>query len=142
QRAFVEAGIARQPVLRAHDGGVAPALPEADRTLLDPGDIGDAVDTGVVMRDRTPLAAAADDDHVVMGLRLRLAPGGFPALVAAQPLPEEAQSGIAVRDRLRPRRHGRPPSQGAPSPVLRASLAPGCRNATGGSSKGRRNRNA
>jgi len=60
-------------VVGADDGGVAPGVAAADVTLLDHGDIGDAVVARQVIRGGQPVAARADDHHVVAGFQR---PGG------------------------------------------------------------------
>ena len=76
-------------VLRA---GVAAAEP----ALLDHRDVGDAVLLGQVIRGGETVAAAADDDHVVLALRLRAAPRLLPVLVVATRVAREGEDRIAA----------------------------------------------
>ena len=68
-----------------------------------------AVVLGEVIGGRQPMAAAADDDHVIARLRLWRAPGRLPAGVTAQAFPEQAECRIAPRQpRILPSRSGTP----------------------------------
>ena len=69
-----------------------PTLPRPMAALLEHGDIGDAVVAGQVVGGGEPMPAAADDDHVVAGFGLRIAPGALPALMAAQGFAKDAQA--------------------------------------------------
>ncbi len=89
-RPFVERQVAGQQIVGADDGGVAPDIAGADIALLDHRDIGDAVLLGEIMGGGEPMPAAADDHHVVVRLRLRLAPDRLPVAVAGDRVGEEA----------------------------------------------------
>ena len=88
-RPFVERLVAGQQVVRADDGGVAARIAGADVALLQHRHVGDAVLVREVIGGREPVPAAADDDDVVLGLRLGLAPGRRPAGVAAKSFPQQ-----------------------------------------------------
>jgi len=91
----IELGIAGQEVVGAHDGGVAAHIAAADIALLDHRDIGDSMVLGEVVSRGQPVPAAADDDDIILGLRLRVAPGRAPAFVAGQPLFENLEGIVA-----------------------------------------------
>jgi hypothetical protein len=82
-----------EEVVRADDRRVAAGVPAADPALLDDRDIRDAVLGREVVRRAEAVAAAADDDRVVGGLRLGLAPLLAPALVPAEAAPQQAEPG-------------------------------------------------
>ena len=93
-RALVEGGVARQQIVRANDRGVAPDIAGAEIALLQHGDIGDAMLLGEVIGGGETMPAA-DNDHVVSRLRLRLPPGLRPAAIAGEPLLQEGEGRIA-----------------------------------------------
>ena len=110
-RPFVERLVAGQQIVRADDGGVAARIAGADVALLQHRDVGDAVLLREIIGGREPVPAAADDDDVVLGFRLGLAPGRRPARVPAKTLLSAAkkrntslQSGVlSLCKRSRPR---------------------------------------
>ena len=61
-------------VVGPDQGGVAGHVAAGEPAPLQHRDVGDAVVLGQVVRGRQAVAAAADDDHVVGPLRLRVAP--------------------------------------------------------------------
>ena len=83
-RPFVEGIVAGQQVVGADDRGVAPDVAGAEPALFQHRDIGEAMLLGEVIGGRQAMPAAADDDDVVFLLRLGLAPGRRPVLVAGQ----------------------------------------------------------
>ena len=83
-------------VVGADDRRVAPGVAAADPALLEHGDVGDAVLLGEVVRGREPVPAAADDDDVVLALRLGAAPRLLPPLVVGERVAGEAPDRIAV----------------------------------------------
>ena len=93
----VEFRIAGQEVIGAHDGGVAPDIARPEIALFQHGDVGHPVVLGQVIGGGQAMPAAADDDGVIFGLRRRVAPDGFPALVAEQPFGDDLQTRIAHR---------------------------------------------
>ena len=86
----IELGIARQPVVRPHDGGVAPDVAPAEIALLEHRHVCQTVLLGEVKRRGQAMAAAADDDDIVFGFRVGSAPVGPPSAVAGQPLLQNA----------------------------------------------------
>ena len=88
-RVLVELGVAVEEVVRAHDGGVAPDIPAADPTLLEHGDVADAVQLGEVESGRQAMPTTADDDDVVGPLRLRRPPGARPVPVSGERVAQE-----------------------------------------------------
>jgi len=94
-RPFVERLIARQQIVGADDGGVAPGIAGADHALFQHRHIAEAVHLGEVIGGGQPMPAAADDDHVISGLGRGVAPGRGPALLAGEPIGEDAEEGIA-----------------------------------------------
>jgi hypothetical protein len=82
-RPFVELDIRRQKVVRADDRGVAAGIARADPSLFDNGDVGQAVLLGEIVGGRQAMTAAANDNHIVFALRLRIAPRRRPAGVSA-----------------------------------------------------------
>jgi hypothetical protein len=93
-RMLVEVGVGRQQVVGAHDGGVAPGIAAADPTLLQHGDVAQAVQLGEIIGSGKPMTAAADDHHVVGRLRFGIAPSPLPSAMPAQRLAQEAESRI------------------------------------------------
>ena len=90
RRALVE------EVVRADDGGVAPGVAAADPALLQHRDIGDAEFLREIIGGGKPMAAAADDDRVVAGLRLGRTPLRPPALVAGEGVAKEGERGKSL----------------------------------------------
>ncbi len=84
--AFVE------QVVRADDGRVAAGVAAADPALLDHRDVGEAVMGREVVRRAESVAPAADDDRVVRGLRLGLAPLLAPVAVLREAPPQQRES--------------------------------------------------
>jgi hypothetical protein len=96
-RVLVEGRVLLHHVVGAHDRGVAPDIAGADVALLQDRDIADAVVLGKVVRGGQPVPTAADDHDVVMLLRLRVAPGALPALVAAHRMLEQRPGRVTLR---------------------------------------------
>ena len=88
---LIERLISGEEVVRTDDRRVPPNIAAAEITALDHGDIGDPVIAGEIPCGGEAVAAAADDDDVVFGLRVRLPPDRFPALVAGQTLFEDPE---------------------------------------------------
>ena len=70
-RFFVEGDAFRRQVIRADDGRVAPGVAAAEVALVEHGDVAHAVSGREVVGGRKPVAAAADDGHVVARPELR-----------------------------------------------------------------------
>ena len=70
----VERGTLVEQVIGANDRGVAAGVAAADPALLEHGDVRQAVLLGQVVGSPQAVTAAPDDDGVVVGLRLGLAP--------------------------------------------------------------------
>jgi len=94
QRIRIERLVALEQIIGPHDGGVAPDIARAEIALLQHRHIGDAVVLGEIIGRRQAMPAAADNDHVIVALRLRLPPRWLPALVARKPLPKNRKCGI------------------------------------------------
>jgi hypothetical protein len=94
QGKFIEGIVAGEQVVGADNGGVAADIAGAEPALLENGDIADVVLAGEVVGGGEPVAAAADNDDVVIGLRSRLAPGRRPVPMAAQRIADERDDGI------------------------------------------------
>jgi hypothetical protein len=90
-----------EQVVRTDDGRVAAGVAAADPAFLDDRDVGEAVFGGEVVRGAEPVAAAADDDRVVRGLRLGLAPLLAPVamLREAPPQQRESRPGLTLQAR-------------------------------------------
>ena len=69
-RFVVEADAFGREVVRADDGGVSGRIATRQVSLLQDGDVGDAVFLGEIVGSREPVPAAADDDDVVRRLEL------------------------------------------------------------------------
>ena len=67
-RPLIERNVAGKEIVGADDGGVAPDIAASEPTLLQHGNVGDAVFLGEVERRRQPVPTAADDDDVIGGL--------------------------------------------------------------------------
>ena len=89
-------------IVRAHDRRVAPGVAAAEPALLDHRDARAAMVLREIVGGREAVAAPADHDEVVDRLRLRLAPGLRPPLMAAQALAQNRQGGIARAHRSAP----------------------------------------
>ena len=85
-RLFIDRGGRILEVVRADDGGVAPGIAAAQPALLDHRHIGDAVVLAKIEGGGQPVAAGADDDHVVFLLRLARGPGPLPSLMVTHRL--------------------------------------------------------
>ena len=93
-RPFIELDVRRQQVIGADDGRVAAGIARADPAFLQNGDVVEAVFFGEIIGRRQTVTAAADNDHVIFGLWLRVAPHWLPVGVAAQRLVGQRKSGI------------------------------------------------
>ena len=93
ERMGIELRIAFEEVVGPDDRRVAPDVAAAQIALFQHRDIGQPVFAGKVIGGGQPVAAAADDDGVILGLGFGIAPMGRPALVACQPLAQNAQTG-------------------------------------------------
>ena len=94
QRPFIEMMILRHHVVGAHDRGVAPRIAHADQAALQHGDIGEAMLLGQIVGSGQPVAAAADDDHIIGSLGVRIAPRRRPTLIPRQSFLKKAKSRI------------------------------------------------
>ncbi len=99
ERELVEMGVGLEPVVRAHDRGVAPGVAAAEPALLEHRDVGDAVLLGEVVGGRQAMAAATHNHDVVSRLRLGAAPGRGPARMVAQRIARQAEEGIGQPNR-------------------------------------------
>ena len=93
QRMAVKLGISGQHVVGAHDGGVAAHIAAAKVSLFQNRHVGDAVLRRQIMRRGQPVTAAADNDDVIFGLRIRIAPVRRPAFVACKAFFQNPQAG-------------------------------------------------
>jgi hypothetical protein len=73
-RVVVECGAFIEEIIRADDGGIAAGVAAADPALFEYGDIGQPVLFRQIIGGTQTMAAAADDDGVIGGLRFRLTP--------------------------------------------------------------------
>jgi hypothetical protein len=97
QRKLIEGFVPIQQVVRPDDRGVAAHVAAAEVTLFQDRDPGLAEFLGEVVGRGEAVAAAADDDIIVFGPGVGVAPDGFPALVASKSLGNDPKSGIAHR---------------------------------------------
>ena len=80
-----------------------PTLPRAEPALLQHRDVADAVLLGEIVGRRQPVPAAADDHHVVGGLRLGVAPRRLPARLPRSAWPiARRRSSASVSDLVIP----------------------------------------
>ena len=93
ERMVVEPGALVVEVVRADDRGVAPGVAAAEPALLDHRDVGDAVLLGEIVGGPQPVAAGADDDHVVFALRLGVRPLLVPVPVPGQRVAQDRHGG-------------------------------------------------
>ena len=100
ERVLVELGIARDHVVRPHDGRVAPGIAAADPALLEHGDVPDAVFLCQVIGGGQPVPAAADHDHVIDGFRPRGGDRALPPVLAHQAGLQNLPGGIAPHARI------------------------------------------
>ena len=96
QGEFVDVGGLVPEVVGPDDLGVAPGVAASDVPLFQDGDAADAMLLDQVVGGGEPVAAAADDDHVVSGLRIGTPPGALPILVVGERVPRQAEEGILL----------------------------------------------
>src|SRR5262249_4361032 len=94
-RMLVEERALIPQIIGADDGRVAPGIAATEPPFLEHGDIGDPMLLGEIVRRRQSVAASADDDDVVLRLRLWAAPGELPVLVIIQRVARETEDRIA-----------------------------------------------
>ena len=119
QRMRVELAVPLEQVVGPHDRRVAPDVAAAEIPPLQHRDVGDPVVLREIVGRRQPVPAAADDDGVIGGLRLRVAPDRRPAPVAGQRIPNDRPGRIphgprAKRLRAAGARGGLPPPVSTP----------------------------
>ena len=127
-RLLVDRGGGVLQVVGADDGGVAAGVAAPEPALFDHRHIGDSEVLAEVVGRGEPVAAGADDDHVVALFRLCLAPGPFPALVVGESLPGDGKDGVAFhgpRIRIRSAWDVMDPSTGRP-PITTVTIRHGC----------------
>ena len=78
-------------VIGADDGGVATGVAAAQIALFEHGDVAHSVLFGEIVGSGETVAAAADDDGVVLRARLLLGPSWLPALIATERLADEGE---------------------------------------------------
>src|SRR5437867_977746 len=105
ERELVEVRVGVEVVIRADDRRVAAGVTAAQPTLLEHGDILQAMLLGEVVRRREAMAAAADDDRIVARLRHRAAPGERPVLVPRERVARDREDRVFQRGYWR---RGRP----------------------------------
>src|SRR6185437_11139428 len=101
QGVIVEGGALVPQVVRADDGSVAAGVAAADPAFLEDGHIAETVVPGQVISRSQAVAATPDDDGVICGLRLRLAPLRLPVTVTGQASPEKREAGEALHRLIR-----------------------------------------
>ena len=90
-RLFVEQRSFGPQVVRAHDGGVATCIAAAYPAFLQNGDIANTVFLREVVRSSETVTTAANNDDIVLFLRLRAAPGFTPVAIVAQCILQQAK---------------------------------------------------
>ncbi|MNE43758.1 hypothetical protein D3C80_1379520 [compost metagenome] len=98
---IVEPGAFVIEIVGADDRRVAAGIAAAEPALVDDGDIGDAVLAGEIIGSAQTMAASADDDHVIFGLRLAVGPLLVPVLVAGQGVLQKIESIKTRHERTR-----------------------------------------
>ena len=99
ERAVVEGDTFGRQIVRADDRRVATRSAAPEVALVEDGHIGDAVIGGEVVGAGQAVDAAADDDHVVGGLQLGIAPHAGPVL-AGDALLRQRAGGEPLRSRI------------------------------------------
>src|SRR5687768_4272930 len=96
QRMIVEGCTGGIEIIRATHLRVATRVATADPALLEHGDISNAVLPGEIVSSREPMPTAADDHHLVAGLRRWRTPGPPPALVSPQRIASQIEERIPL----------------------------------------------
>ena len=78
-------------VIGADDGGVAAGVAAAQIAFFEHGDVAHSVLFGKIVSSGEAVAAATDDDGVILRARFLLGPGWLPALIAAERLADEGE---------------------------------------------------
>ena len=91
---FVKRQVAGEQVVGADDGGVAANVAVAEPAFFNHRDAANVVVFGQVIGRGEAMAAAADDDHIVVRRGRGVAPGGLPALMAGEGLLEHGEGGV------------------------------------------------
>src|SRR6185437_3166987 len=87
-------------VVRADDRRVAPDIAAAKPSLVQNGDVSDAVLLRQVIGGREAVAAGADDHGIICGLWLGRAPLRAPALVAVHSLRKKRSQGESTHPKI------------------------------------------
>ena len=80
-----------QAIVGADNGRIAPGIAATDPASLQNRDLADAVHGGEIEGGSQAMTAAADDDHVIMRLGVRVPPGTGPVLVSAKTGAQQAE---------------------------------------------------
>src|SRR5471032_2174354 len=102
---LVEMRVGLEVIVRAHDGGIAAGVAAAQPAFFDDRDIRNAVVFREIVGGREPVAAAADDDDVVLGARLGTAPRARPLLVMRERVAGEGENRVFQRRLLDRKRY-------------------------------------
>ena len=81
QRMFIKRPIARQHVVGTNNRGVTPSITAAKPAPFHYGHVGDAVIAGQIVSGCEPVQTGTDNDHVVLGLGLRITPDTIPVFL-------------------------------------------------------------
>src|SRR5215469_1054291 len=104
-----------EEVVGADDGGVAASVAAADPAFLEHCNVGEPMLARQVVRGAEPMAAPADDQYVVGGLRLGVAPLRPPAALTGETAAQQRQARKAL--------HPSDPAKAGAGIILRTSRA-------------------
>ena len=82
QGVFIKRPVARQHVVRPNDRSVAPGITASEPAFFHHGNVRDAVVACEIISGCEPVQAGTDNDHVILGFRLRIPPGAIPVFLS------------------------------------------------------------